>query len=103
MRNDTLRALTLIAEGTNLPPSPEKHAAARAQVQRHYEALNQLLPRVQARASSLSPRLVGQDISEEDADEVDRGCAEIGDLARQIGTAADKLRTATTKFRQSKE
>lgn len=103
MHNADFRVLMQLAEGVDLPPPPEKQAKNRAAVQAAYESLTRLMPSVQARVSSLSPRLIGQDIGSDDAAEVVRGCDDLSDLARQLGTSAEKLRTAVERFQKGKK
>lgn len=102
MREATLRALLSICEGANLPPPPERRAKLRAEVQKDYEGLGRLMPQIQAKVSSLAPRLIGQDVGPGDAEEVDEYCAELADMARQLGTQADALRNSVKKLRSAK-
>lgn len=100
MRDRVLTEMAALAESTNLPPKPEPHAKARADVQARFDDLFRLAPQIQGALSALSVKLTGNDIPDPGA--VDRMAVEIGDLAASLGRAAEGLRTSVKKFTAAK-
>lgn len=95
MRNDHLRALTMLAEGENKPPAPQGLAKTRAELQKQFDAAQEALPRLHALVNQLAPHLVGGAV---ETSVVTQHARDLADEAATLGRAAAALADAAEKY-----